>query len=193
MSYKICEKHLNKLLHYNDHTLREWIGYSYTDFLDETIEWIKSKGFDGIEGLSDSKIAALRTELSISFKKGESIRQIAARIRSHNIPDLDIEISPEYDADGKLIRRGYSRMIPGNLRAELMARTETIKASAEGSLKNYKNNMNIERVQWSAAVSDRTCIDCMDMNGRVFSLGEAHGLIPKHCLCRCCFLPITSD
>ena len=184
---------IDRVLKISDHSVREWIGFNYGEYLDEVIAWVDKHGFEDAEDLSMIQIKAMRKELIQSFKKGESIRTISRKLLSAGLKDLEVTIPPKTDEEGNIIRQGYNRVIPKEFRAEILARTETIKAANEGALDNYEKNMVVERVQWIAAISDRTCDECASMNGQIFELKNAHGLIPRHCACRCCFAPITGD
>lgn len=77
-------------------------------------------------------------------------------------------------------------------RAMLIARTEIIRAHAEGQLLAMEE-MDVDEVgvevEWSTAGDGRECAACADMAGAVFQLDEAHGMIPRHPNCRCVFIP----
>lgn len=77
-------------------------------------------------------------------------------------------------------------------RAETIARTEVIHAHAEGQLDAFKD-LGVEelgiKAEWSTAGDDRVCPDCQSMEGEVFNVDEAHGLIPLHPNCRCAWIP----
>ena len=78
-------------------------------------------------------------------------------------------------------------------RARLIARTETIRAHAEGQLDAYEalglQNVGV-MAEWSAAAD--ACPKCAPMDGAIFTLAEAHGLIPLHPNCRCLWLPVQN-
>jgi SPP1 gp7 family putative phage head morphogenesis protein len=80
----------------------------------------------------------------------------------------------------------------GFARAKLIARTEIISAHAEATLNAYEE-AGVEGVEveaeWSTAGDDRVCEECAGMEGRVFTLADARGMIPAHPNCRCAFLP----
>jgi len=71
-------------------------------------------------------------------------------------------------------------------RALMIARTEIINAHSEGQLDAYEE-LGVEelgvRAEWSTAGDDRVCPQCMDMEGKVFTLDKARGLIPLHPNC----------
>ena len=77
-------------------------------------------------------------------------------------------------------------------RAQVLARTEVISAHAEASLNTYQE-AGVEGVEveseWSTAGDDRVCPECEANEGQVFTLEEAHGMIPLHPQCRCAWLP----
>lgn len=68
-------------------------------------------------------------------------------------------------------------------RAETIARTEIIRAHAEGQL-DALTQMGVEEVgvavEWSTAGDLRVCPQCRPLEGVVLTVEEAHGLIPAH-------------
>lgn len=92
------------------------------------------------------------------------------------------------------VARQMSKTIAGieRTRAEVIARTETIRAHAEGQLDAMKR-LGVEEVgvmvEWSTTGDDRVCSQCADMEGVVLKVDEAHNLIPRHPNCRCVFIP----
>lgn len=77
-------------------------------------------------------------------------------------------------------------------RATLVARTEIVRAHANGQLLAYKALGVTElgvAVEWSTAGDDRVCPQCEPLDGVVLNLDEAEGLIPRHPACRCAFIP----
>jgi SPP1 gp7 family putative phage head morphogenesis protein len=77
-------------------------------------------------------------------------------------------------------------------RAETIARTELIRAHAEGQLVGLEE-LGVDEVgvmvEWSTAGDDRVCELCEPMEGVVLKIEEARGMIPRHCNCRCAFIP----
>lgn len=77
-------------------------------------------------------------------------------------------------------------------RAETIARTEIIRAHAEGQLDAFEK-LGVEEVgvavEWSTAGDDRVCRHCAPLEGVVLTVAESHGLIPAHPNCRCAFIP----
>lgn len=81
-------------------------------------------------------------------------------------------------------------------RALTIARTETINAHSEGQLDAYEK-LGIDelgvKAEWSTAGDDRVCEECAAMEGEVFDVEEARGLIPLHPNCRCAWIPFTGS
>lgn len=80
----------------------------------------------------------------------------------------------------------------GRGRAELMARTEIIRAHAEAQLDTMEELGVTEvgvMVEWSTAGDDRVCPLCQPLEGVILKIEEARGLIPRHPACRCTYIP----
>lgn len=74
------------------------------------------------------------------------------------------------------------------IRAERIARTEMVRAAAEGQLDGMEE-LGEERVglvaELSTAGDARVCDLCGPMEGEEMTLEEARGVIPIHAMCRC--------
>lgn len=77
-------------------------------------------------------------------------------------------------------------------RAELLARTEIIRAFADAQLQEFAN-WGIHGVSAKAEIStagdERVCPRCAKLEKTIFTLEEAQGIIPVHPKCRCIWLP----
>lgn len=77
-------------------------------------------------------------------------------------------------------------------RAETIARTEIIRAHAEGQLTALEK-LGVTRlavmVEWSTSRDERVCPKCQPMQGAVFTIKEARGMLPRHPNCRCAWKP----
>lgn len=174
--------------------LREWINFNYNDFLQSIEGFIKSDDFAALKAsneiellagkLSEAQIDKLRNVLIVSFNEGLSIRDISRKISKEvGIKDLK-EIKDGVITD-KVIASAERRPL-------MIARTESTRVAAEGTLLNYKNN-DITEVSYLASTGTRTCDICSNMNGEIMSINEAKGLIPQHPYCRCTFIPIVQS
>lgn len=84
----------------------------------------------------------------------------------------------------------------GQRRSELIARTEVIRAHAEGQL-DAMEEMGIEEVgvavEWAVADDDNVCPLCEPLEGIVLKIDEARGMLPRHPACRCAWIPNVGD
>ena len=84
----------------------------------------------------------------------------------------------------------------GRTRARVLARSEVINAHAESSLNAYAE-AGLEgvsaRAELATAGDGRVCERCQALEGKVYTIAEARGLIPVHPGCRCAWLPALDD
>lgn len=75
-------------------------------------------------------------------------------------------------------------------RARTIARTELMRAHAEGQLVGLKQ-MGVDKigvtVEWTTTKG--ACPQCSRLSGRTYTIDEAKGLIPAHPNCRCAWIP----
>lgn len=85
----------------------------------------------------------------------------------------------------------------GITRARMLARTETIRAHAEGSLNTYEEAqvLGVElEAEFATAQDSSVCPECeAAAKGGPYTLAEARGMVPLHPNCRCAWLPIVGD
>lgn len=202
---------------FDNMTLKEFIGFDYAGYVEDIKKFIKSKefeqrtfkGFRFVPGtnqelweeqiisyamkdnLTKAQINKLRDVLSDQFDKGGSMREIAADIRDKVKPkDLTVKVPAVFDDKGNLLRKEHEKLVSSEARAINLARTETIRASNQGALNNYKEH-GIEKVKWIASVGERTCPYCDGQNGQILSLADAQERIPAHMMCRCAWSPVV--
>ena len=88
------------------------------------------------------------------------------------------------------------RYIPTKRRAEMLARTEIIRAHHEANITEYERagvqGVTI-RAEWLTAGDDKVCEICSGLEGQVFSLEEIRPMIPAHPNCRCVAIPYEGD
>lgn len=79
----------------------------------------------------------------------------------------------------------------GITRANTIARTEVMRAHAEGQLDAF-DKMGVAQlgvsVEWSTAIAN-VCPLCAPLEGIVVSIKESRGMLPRHPNCRCVWLP----
>lgn len=86
------------------------------------------------------------------------------------------------------------RFIPARRRAEMLARTEIIRAHHVATIQEYKN-WAVEgvkvRAEWQTAGTG-SCEQCLSLGGKVFELSVIEAMIPFHPNCRCVALPVEA-
>lgn len=173
------------------YSLMEWLGFNYADFIREIDDFIATDSFvfiaafndvDIISGkLTSKEIARLKRILREGFREGSSIKDIAREINRLNLRDLK-EIKNGRVTDKILV--GKAR------RGNMLARTETTRVAFEGSLKHYAEG-DVEKVRFISSRGTRTCPICEGLNGFVYTIEDAVGIIPVHTYCRCSMSPVT--
>ena len=166
--------------------LKEIAGFNYSDYLVNILKRLRIEKFvdlaaiteaDVISGkLPKTEITKLRNILKNGFRRNKTVRDIETEIKQ-SIALKDIT------KEGKLITEAKRR-------PNMMARTETVRLANLGLIDTYKAN-NIKKVRWLAAVSDRTCEQCMALDGQVFDINELSPP-PAHPMCRCSLLSVET-
>jgi SPP1 gp7 family putative phage head morphogenesis protein len=149
-----------------DYTIDEWTNRKNAGLLPQIINYLKKrfnpkedefKKSPDIVDLSDTKLNKVRDALIDAFQKGSTLNQFARNIEPV-VEDKD--------------------------RAMVIARTETVKASAEAYLDRCIED-GISTVRFVAIGDNKLCPTCNDLNGRIFNIHDARGKIPLHPNCRC--------
>lgn len=76
----------------------------------------------------------------------------------------------------------------GRVRAETIARTETMYAVNQGTLIRYSQS-GVKRVRWLTGLDERACEECEALHGKEFEIGSEPA-IPAHPRCRCTVIPV---
>ncbi len=123
----------------------------------DKVKLLAERTFTDLEGVTDVMSTKMSRILADGLVKGESPYDIAGDLED----ELDISES----------------------RAEMIARTEIIRAHAEGQLEAL-DQLGVEEVgvmvEWSTTGDGLVCPECEAMEGVVMSLDEAAGQIPLH-------------
>jgi SPP1 gp7 family putative phage head morphogenesis protein len=139
------------------------------------VQLIKDRAFEKLKGISQDTSIKLGDVLADGIVRGDSPRKVAR--------DMVKEIN-------SIEKR----------RARTLARTETIRAHAEGSLDAMEQlgvlTVGVD-VEWQATMIDedagifeeKVCPLCQELAGMVLPIAEAHGLLPRHPNCRCAWVP----
>ena len=133
----------------------------------DKVKLLAGRVFTDLKGVTQAMAAAMTRTLTDGLAQGKNPRAIAR------------DLAKNVDGIGKH-------------RAMLIARTEIIRAHAEGQLDAMERLGVAEvgvMVEWSTAGDGRVCQLCQSMDGVTFKVEEARGLIPRHPLCRCAHIP----
>ena len=80
-------------------------------------------------------------------------------------------------------------------RADMIARTETARADAQGNLAGYKASGQVESKEWLTAPD--CCDECQEIDGEIVGLDETFSTgddgPPLHPNCRCSVLPVLIE
>lgn len=146
-----------------DQFLRSAFGRAETV---EKIQLLASRDFTDLKNVTEAMATQMGRTLADGLSRGDNPRDIAAEMSE----DLDI---------------GYQR-------AETIARTEIIRAHAEGQL-DMMEKLGVTEVgvmvEWFTAGDERVCKLCEPLEGIVLKVDESHNMIPRHPNCRCAFIP----
>jgi len=129
---------------------------------------------------------------AISTRTFEELKGISAQMSQQVARNLADGLSQGLGP--RQIARNMSNSITGinRQRALVLARTEVVRAHAEGQLDAFED-LNVEELgimqEFTTAGDDRVCPRCAVLEGTVFTVKEARGIIPRHPNCRCAFIP----
>ena len=130
----------------------------------EAIKVLNENGFSLCKTLGEDAKKESKRIISEGYLRGASINEIADELR---------------DKVGSMTRN----------RAEMIARTETIRAYNTAATNQY-NRYGVKKWVWITAFDDRTCNICANLDGTVHEYGEPTP--PAHPLCRCSVLPYVA-
>lgn len=141
----------------------------------DKIKGLYTRAYQDLNGITsdmESKIARL---LSQGMADGLSPLDLAKSLRA--------AIGDDLGTTDKL-----GRFIPAKRRAEMLARTEIIRAHAESNLNEYEE-LGVEEVEFVFG-GVNSCDECESLNGQTFKIEEARGVIPVHPYCGCGWSPV---
>jgi SPP1 gp7 family putative phage head morphogenesis protein len=151
----------------------------------DTLAMLYTRTFNDLKGITDAmrqQIARLLTEGFMSGKNPRRIaREMLAAINGTGMGDLGL-----VDTLG--------RFIPARRRAEILARTEIIRAHHHANINEYMTwgayGVSVQ-AEFKTAGDNRVCPECASLDGQIFTLEEVLPMIPVHPQCRCIALPIV--
>ena len=122
------------------------------------VSWWEANSTHWSTKLSTETVAAIKTTVRDGLLAGDSMAELEARLGGR------------FDFNAN--------------RLEAIARTETIRAASEGRIREYQR-VGVERLVFMATPDERTSQSCLALDGTVYSIEAASGIIPVHPFCRC--------
>ena len=81
----------------------------------------------------------------------------------------------------------------GEVRASMIAATETTRVYAEGNSEAWESTGMVSTWTWMTAQDDLVCPICGELDGQVFDLADIDARPPGHINCRCWEQPILDE
>jgi len=156
----------------------------------EKLMVIFTRAYTDLQGITATMDAQISRILATGLFEGQSPITLARMINSAIIgggESLGQQISYINKA-GKTV----TYFVSGRRRAEILARTEVIRAHHLATITEYRT-WEVEGVyvlaEWSTAGDGRVCEACSSLQGTIWTLDEIENKIPFHPMCRCCSIP----
>ncbi len=153
--------------------------------------FLRSQQIQLAKAITDQIESSIRFEILEGVRAGESIPQISLRIQGIWDKPIQVNVPPRLNANGEVIRAGYSYALDVETWATTVARTETARGFIEGKLDGYRQTGVVAKVQFVVTPDERLCPACSILEGAEFKLVDAGGIIPVHPSCRCTFIPLV--
>ena len=144
-----------------------------------------TRTFTDLKGITDLMDSQMSRVLAQGMIDGDGPATIARKLTKVLDGLGDLEITDT-----------LGRVIPAKRRAQILARTEIIRAHHTAMVQEYMNwrvaGVTVQ-AEFITAGDSRVCEQCAGMQGNVYTLEQAMGLIPVHPQCRCIVLPIRAN
>lgn len=138
-------------------------------FHTDRLQLLYRRNFEELKGITQAMSQGIARELTAGLLDGDTHIELAKRLT---------------DRVEKI----------GFVRARTLARTETISAYAESTLNTYEQ-LGIEEVgtevEYLTARDAHVCPKCQPLEGKIYTIKEARGVIPRHPNCRCAFVAVV--
>jgi SPP1 gp7 family putative phage head morphogenesis protein len=153
------------------------------DIVDQTAAQIFNSPFHrgSLESLFERNLAALRG-FTNTMAAGLQNMIADAILTGENPRALGADIAKRFELSGN--------------RGRTIARSEVIRANAVGQLNTFKQfgERGVQlQAEFLTAGDDRVCEECAGLEGEIYDLDEAAGVIPVHPNCRCTWIPLQME
>lgn len=158
-------------------------GIMGTPFHIDRVGLLFTRVFKELEGITAAMDKQISQILAQGLVDGDNPRLLARKIVA----------VVNGSGSGELgITDSLGRYIPAKRRAQMLARTEVIRAHHAANIQEYKNwavrGVSVV-AEFVSAGDDRVCAECAGYHGQIFTLKQAEFLIPVHPNCRCIVIP----
>ena len=146
-----------------------------------------TRTFNELKGITDAMDQQISRVLTQGISDGDNPRKLAEMLnKTIKGGGADLGITDT-----------LGRYIPAERRAQIMARTEIIRAHHKANIQEYRN-WGVEgikvKAEWITAGDQRVCARCETMAlGGPYTLNQIENEIPKHPQCRCVAIPIKAS
>lgn len=155
-----------------------------TPFHLDRVGLLYSRTYEELKGVTSQMDTQISRVLAQGMADGDNPRLLARKLVATVNGD---------GVDRLGIKDSLGRFIPAERRAEMIARTEIIRAHHQATIQEYRNwgaeGVAVE-AEWHTAGDSRVCEECAELEGHIFTLDEIEGMIPLHPQCRCNTLPV---
>jgi SPP1 gp7 family putative phage head morphogenesis protein len=152
----------------------------------ETVGLLYTRSFRDLKGITNAMDQQISRVLAQGMADGRNPRELAKLLnRTISGPVGDLALTDT-----------LGRFIPAERRAEILARTEIIRAHHMATMQEYKNwgAVGVQVIaEWQTAGDSRVCARCRSLNGQFFEIEEIESMIPRHPQCRCVALPVDRE
>jgi len=148
----------------------------------ERIGLLYTRAFQGLRGITAAMDSQISRVLAQGMSEGKGLRELA-RLMNKVITGSGADLS---------LTDTLGRFIPAKRRAEMLARTEIIRAHHQASIQTYRNwgVQGVDVVAEWVTAGFNVCPDCEEMSANgPYTLDEIEYKIPLHPMCRCVAIP----
>lgn len=174
----------------------------------EALDWIRERGGELITSFGESSLQAIRSMITSAYRSGATPAELASTIRESGIglTERQLKALENYRAGLKASTQKLSESeIASRVetygerllrqRARLIARTETLRAAAEGNRELWRQAKakgligDDAEVEWNTTGQENVCPECDELDGETAPVGGTFpGGIegpPLHPACSC--------
>lgn len=177
---------------HNPHAVRwanEQVGKRITVITEQTRQAIKEtvaesiRNGQALRGTRRSIQEIIKEDLKgmagLNRPQAKAMEKFKAKLAAQGFSDATIK-SAESEYRQRLLKQ----------RSEMIARTETAGAWAEGNIASYRE-AGLAKKEFSSA--NDACPICQPLDGKTYNIGSDEVVIPLHPNCRCDWLPVIED